>query len=209
MKILAHRGLWHHLNERNSPSALELGLRAGFGLETDIREISDKLVIGHDLVTPAAPQLSSLFLLYKELGGDSPLALNIKADGLRHLLKSQLAQFSITNYFCFDMSVPETLAYQRDGLRFFTRESELERSPVLYGEAAGVWLDLFHSDWVTPSRINEHLAAKKEVALVSPELHGRLHLPFWVTLRDAGLARRSEVMLCTDHPIAAREFFND
>jgi len=58
------------------------------------------------------------------------------------------------------------------------------------------------------ARIREHLEAGKEVALVSPELHGRPHGAFWQRLRDAGLSRQDALMLCTDFPGAAREFFH-
>jgi hypothetical protein len=180
-------------------------MSAGFGLETDIRDESGRLVISHDPPTGNSFTLESLFA---DWANATPVALNIKADGLRSLLKPLLARHRIVNYFCFDMSVPETLAYRRDGLRFFTRESEYEPNPALYADAAGVWMDMFHGEWISPARIREHLQAGKQVALVSPELHGRPHLAFWTRLRDARLHAERDLMLCTDLPLAAREFFH-
>ncbi len=208
MKILAHRGIWHEPVQRNRPEALSRALAAGMGIETDIRDAAARLVITHDPPRDTPQLLSDFFGHYCETRSLAPLALNIKADGLRSLLGPLLRQFGITNYFCFDMSLPETLAYQREGFRFFTRESEYEPDPALYDAAAGVWMDMFHGDWITPTRIRKHLAAGKQVALVSPELHHREHLAFWTTLREAGLQREADLMLCTDFPLAARDFFH-
>ena len=72
-----------------------------------------------------------------------------------------------------------------------------------------MWVDMFTNDWVQARDVEKHLDAGKQVALVSPELHQRPHLPFWASLRDAGFAANPNVMLCTDHPRAAREFFHD
>jgi len=209
MQFLAHRGFWEKPAEKNSPAALRRALADGFGVETDLRDAAGQLVIAHDLAGPGAQAADDFFAQYKETKSTATLALNIKADGLRGLLKTLLPRHGIKNYFCFDMSAPETLCYQREGLRFFTRESEIETAPVLYAEAAGIWLDMFKSDWVTPTVIEKHLRAGKEVALVSPELHKRPHLPYWETLRAAGLGKNPSVLLCTDYPQAAKTFFHD
>lgn len=207
MVILAHRGVWHQPDERNQPAALRLALAGGFGLETDVRDAAGQLVISHDPPVAPAQTLAGLLALYARLPSAAPLAINIKADGLRSRLKPLLDAHAVTNYFCFDMSVPETLAYHREGLRYFTRESEHEPHPLLYTDAAGVWMDMFEGDWITAESIVRHLDAGKQVALVSPELHRRPHENFWQRLQQAGLARRSGLMLCTDFPESARDFF--
>jgi glycerophosphoryl diester phosphodiesterase len=209
LSILAHRGFWQSPKEKNSPEALCRALSAGYGVETDLRDFNRELVIAHDLAEPGAQTVDGFFACYAKSKSTAPLALNIKADGLRRPLKTGLQKHSINNYFCFDMSVPETLNYMREGLRFFTRESEIETAPVLYDAAAGVWLDMFKSDWVTPAVIERHLLAGKQVALVSPELHQRPHLPFWNSVRMANLGNNPSVLLCTDYPKEAWEFFHD
>jgi len=208
MHLLAHRGYWEKPKEKNTPAALRRALTEGFGIETDLRDFGGNLVVAHDPAGPNAQPVEELFADYAHRKCTAPLALNIKADGLRGLLNTLLPRHRIKNYFCFDMSAPETLCYAREGLRFFTRESEIETAPVLYAEAAGVWLDMFKGDWVTPKVIEQHLAAGKEVALVSPELHKRPHVPFWNMLRAAGFGKNSSVHLCTDFPQTARKFFS-
>ncbi len=195
--------------EKNSFESFKRAFDAGHGLETDVRDYAGDLVIAHDPATASAQRMEALFELYSKSNHQLPLALNIKADGLSGRLKSLLQRHDIKNYFCFDMSVPETLNYRRAGLRFFTRESEYEPAPVLYSEAAGVWMDMFQSDWITPAAVAMHLEAGKQVALVSPELHKREHLPFWISLRDSPVAKNPQLFLCTDFPDAAREFFHD
>jgi glycerophosphoryl diester phosphodiesterase len=209
MRIISHRGLWTRPDEKNTAVAFERSFVGGFGTETDLRDHCGRLVVSHDPADDKAPSAEEFFRIYTESGGALPLALNIKADGLRGLLRPLLEQHRISDYFCFDMSVPETFAYRREGLRFFTRESEYERSPALYESAAGVWLDQLTGDWITPADITRHLSGGKEVALVSPELHARPHLPFWLTLRGAGMSRAAGLLLCTDFPDAARQFFDD
>jgi glycerophosphoryl diester phosphodiesterase len=209
MKILAHRGLWHQPEERNRPESLRSALSKGFGLETDVRDSAGKLVVCHDPVTAEVQFLSELLTDYQSLASEAPLAINIKADGLGSMIQTLLDKFAVESYFCFDMSIPETLQYRRRGLRFFTRESEYEQCPALYTDAAGVWMDMFHSDWILSDQIHRHLDAHKEVAIVSPELHGRPHLAFWGRLRESNLAGRPGIMLCTDFPESAQHYFND
>lgn len=208
MQLLAHRGLWHQSSERNSFDSLQRALVAGFGLETDVRDIHGSLVISHDPPSEPVPLFVDLLDFYDARRVITPLAINVKADGLRFALKALLQSRAVGNYFCFDMSTPEMLAYRRDGLTFFTRESEYETQPVLYADATGVWLDMFTRDWVTPDVITRHIHAGKKVALVSPELHGRPHQAFWNSLRSSGLCCDPSVMLCTDYPQEASEFFS-
>ena len=206
MIILAHRGTWFAPDERNTAAAFERAFAAGFGVETDMRDHDGRLVIAHD--PPSGDGLMSFgdFLgLYVRHGAPGELAINIKADGLSGLVEEALARARIDNAFVFDMSAPETLRYLRGRLKVFTRESEYEAPPAFYDRAEGVWLDCFERDWIDETAVARHLAAGKAVCVVSPELHGRPHEAAWSALR--GVAGRPGVMLCTDFPDAARDYF--
>jgi hypothetical protein len=163
-------------------------------------------VIAHDPAGQDALPAETFFDLYKDLGDGLPLALNIKADGLQPLLRGLLARFKITNYFVFDMSVPDTLPYLRGDFAVFARQSEYEPEPALYDKVTGIWVDAFDGDWIAEDTVRRHLAAGKRICLVSPDLHRRPHEPFWTRIRD--WRSRRETMLCTDHPEQAREFFD-
>ena len=142
--------------------------------------------------------------LHRQLAPETPLALNIKADGLESLLTAALRKYRVEDYFVFDMSVPDMVGYAAGGVRFFMRHSDLEPQPALYEHADGVWLDAFYSDWIDENTVARHREHGKRVCLVSPELHGRDHLPFWTKLRSMSGVASSDLLICTDHPEQGR-----
>ena len=207
MQILSHRGHWLAVGEKNSEVAFHRSFAGGFGTETDIRDCAGKLVISHDPPAGSEISLARFIELHGEYKPTLPLALNVKADGLQTLLRASLKDLAPGSFFFFDMSVPDMLAYVRAGMPVFTRHSDIEKVPALYDQAVGVWLDDFHGDWVSLPAIEEHLSAGKQVCIVSPELHGRGHRPFWSSLAGSAAVGDSRLMLCTDFPQEAREYF--
>lgn len=208
MQILSHRGYWQTPEEKNTEVAFRRSFRLGYGTETDVRDRDGALVIAHDPATAHDMPFEAFLSLCKADGDGLPLALNIKADGLQRLLQEALTVAGVTNAFVFDMSVPDAIGYQRLGLPFFTRQSDVEAVPALLDAAQGVWLDSFGpEDWMTEATLTPLLDAGKAVCLVSPDLHKRPHLPFWERLREFSCAASGRLMLCTDFPEAATAFF--
>ena len=206
MRILCHRGHWLHPEEKNTLAAFARALAAGDGIETDVRDRAGALVIAHDPATPESPTLDALLELHSKIRPDAPLALNIKADGLAPLLAHRLRQHpGAAACFFFDMSAPESLRYRIEGLRFFTRQSEIEPQPLLIDSASGVWIDCFERDWVEDTHLATHLAAGRTVVLVSPELHGRDPMQIWDRLHASPWRNDPRLLLCTDRPDTARE----
>jgi glycerophosphoryl diester phosphodiesterase len=203
--VLSHRGYWTDFAERNGASAFVRSFDLGFGTETDIRERNGDLVLSHDMPGQDAMRLADMLDILGRR--DLPLALNIKSDGLARVLHAQLKARGLSQWFTFDMSVPEAVVQIRLGMPVFTRASEYERQPVLYDQAIGVWLDAFVSEWYSAADINFFLQDGKRVAIVSPELHARPHLPLWQRLRDSVVKHNPGLMLCTDLPEDARAFF--
>jgi glycerophosphoryl diester phosphodiesterase len=209
MQVISHRGYWKTEFEKNTIIAFERSFSLNFGTETDLRDYMGKLVISHDIAGKSCISVEDFFSMYKEYeSAPLTLALNIKADGLQHELHKLLEQYDIRDYFVFDMSVPDTLAYIRNGLRFYSRQSEYELTPAFYSDCAGIWLDAFYSTWYTNDIIEEHLKKKKQVAIVSPELHKREYASLWKQLKDGHLHRADGLILCTDIPEEAIHFFN-
>lgn len=207
MQIIAHRGYWNETVYNNSPAALRLALENGFGFESDIRDYEGELVISHDIATERSQKAAEVFQWLAEFHDKYCFAVNIKADGVGNLLKEQLKNSHISNYFTFDMSVPQMVDYAQQGIVFFTRQSEYEREPVLYDQAAGVWIDGFEDiSWITEALMQKHIAAGKKICLVSPELHGRHYTEFWASLQSWDLDY-NKVFLCTDFPEEARTTF--
>lgn len=209
MIILSHRGYWKTAEEKNTPQSFERSFALGFGTETDFRDCDGQLVVAHDLARTNALLAEKCFRLLAHHNRHLPLAINIKADGLQTLIKEALESHGIDNYFLFDMSVPDAVQSLKRGLRCFTRHSDLEPVPAFYEQAAGVWMDGFGGDWITPERIRPHLEAGKQVCLVSPELHKRPHLPLWDQLRTSpDLLRHPRLLLCSDLPEEASHYLN-
>ncbi len=203
MKILAHRGWWETAAEKNSALAFRRAFESGLGVETDVRDQDGILRIAHDM--PKGPGLMTFaeFLdIYKAYPQAGTIALNVKADGLQAAVRADLEAAGVTDLFCFDMAVPDSLIYLQKGFVTYTRHSEFEPVPPYYAEAHGVWLDAFRGDWITTEVVQAHLDAGKAVALVSPELHGRDYRPVWDSW--AGLDHEN-LAICTDLPHLAAE----
>ncbi|MCE0493774.1 hypothetical protein [Vibrio salinus] len=209
MEIIAHRGVWQQPHEKNSIKAFEEALSSGFGIETDIRDSNQDLVISHDIPDEHAATFSQFLKLVNEINSQVTLALNIKADGLEKKLQEYVSLQKIPHFY-FDMSIPDTLSYVRENLSYYTRFSDIEETPALYSEATGVWLDSFYSNKLNEKMLLEFLQDNKLVALVSPELHGFEHSDYWTTLKtfiNHNSNFKAKIKLCTDHPHEAKRFF--
>ena len=208
MIVMSHRGYWLSHSEKNSRTAFERSFALGFGTETDLRDRGSEVVISHDMAGDQAMPARDFFDIYKAAAQDLPLALNVKADGLQDAVLALLRSHEIRNYFLFDMAVPDGVQYARRGMRIYTRHSEHEPVPAYYPLAEGVWMDEFNAHWITQDSIAQHLQSDKAVCLVSPELHGRDHLPEWSHYRAIAHALQStRISICTDRPQEARAFF--
>lgn len=207
MRILSHRGFWLDPPEKNTQGAFDRSFRSGFGTETDIRDHNGSLVIAHDPPLHGAETAEAMLSLHATIDPALPLALNVKADGLQAMTAALLDRFAPTEAFVFDMSIPDMLQWLKTGVPVYARLSDVEPEPLLADRCAGIWLDAFHSDWWDATTIERQLAAGRRVCIVSPDLHRRDHRPVWDRLAAAAAIASDDVMLCTDLPQAAKEFF--
>lgn len=206
MEIIAHRGFWKDTSEKNTMTALKRAADSGIGTETDFRDYMEKLAVSHNVADVTSPMAEDFFKLYE--GTKCTLALNVKADGIQALLKELLQKYNIQNYFCFDMSIPDTLGYIESGLKFFARISEYETVNSLHEKADGVWVDGFiDDDWITLQLIKEHREKGKRVCIVSSDLHSRDYQKLWDRLKVKEILEDDEIILCTDYPDKAKEYF--
>lgn len=205
MNILAHRGAWKEEKEKNSVEAIRRAFGNGWGVETDLRDFMGRLVISHDISTGRSADFDDVLREYKESGMSGFLAVNIKADGLQSLFSDAVKRYNIEKYAVFDMSVPEQVMYEQWNIPFFSRQSEIEKTPVMYEKACGIWMDEWRESWIDQKEIERHLDHGKIVGIISPEIHGRDNSKLWNILKqtDSG-----NVYLCTDEPWTAEEVFN-
>lgn len=209
--ILAHRGWWSDPADKNSAAALTRALEAGFGIETDFRDLDGVLMVSHDpaRVADGLREAAWFFGEVARTGNGARLALNVKADGLQDMLSAAMAQAGVSQdqAYAFDMAVPDALAYLASGFPAYSRLSEYEATPSFVTRAAGVWVDNFNGNYPQIDRAIDVLDGGLRAALVSPELHGRDHGPLWDEIAAAGLHEHPLFELCTDLPQAAFERF--
>ncbi len=207
MITISHRGYWKTAEERNTAIAFDRSFALGYGTETDLRDLGGELVVSHDPPSAGAMSADDMFAQVTAHDPGLPMALNIKADGLQAMVSAAVTRHGLTNCFVFDMAVPDAMQWLKADIAVFTRHSDVEKVPAFYDQASGVWLDAFQSDWWDMSVVTTHLEAGKRVAVVSPELHGRSHTSLWKMMRDSSACRCNDVILCTDIPETAKEYF--
>lgn len=205
MEILSHRGFWLDKSERNEPVAFERSFDLGIGTETDLRDHNGEIVVSHDM--PTGSPLSFADLLRIMDGRNLTLALNIKADGLSSRIKEILREFGHTNYFTFDMSVPDLVRQLQDEMVVFTGLSDIQPHAVLEQRCSGVWLDCFNSDWYQADLIDSLVGRGKRVCVVSADLHQRSTDAQWNLIRTCETISSPDLLLCTDKPLEAQSFF--
>ncbi len=209
MKIISHRGYWKNETEKNSEKAFMHSFDLGFGTETDIRDCAGKLLISHDMPNGNEIDFSQLIKIAAHHGTAQNkllLALNIKADGLAKPIKEIVSLYPELECFAFDMTVPDMLNYIKAGIPVYTRMSEVEQSPILLKESQGIWLDNFRQEiWYTREDVGTLLNSSK-VCVVSAELHKNDPIDQWELLHE--FHQHPNLMLCTDTPESAADFFH-
>ena len=210
--ILSHRGYWKLEKEKNTFLAVERAIENGYGLEIDVRDYCGELIISHDV--PKSNEVFSFdkFLnILKKYSNNSRIALNIKSDGLQGLLTSALPALKQLNsqFYVFDMSFPETFRFYNANISLYTRVSEYENNAQILKMGYGVWVDNFSGDFNQIEISLKFIKQKKRVAFVSPELHGRDHIPVWSMLKEWGLHKYENFEICTDYPADCKNFFGD
>ena len=135
------------------------------------------------------------------------LAINIKSDGLHKKINSMLYKYKIKNYFLFDMSIPDSMAYLDLNEIVYYRMSEYENVASSIKGVKGIWLDQFKGNWFNNKSLERIISNWNNVCIVSPELHGRSYSECWSLLKST--SNYKDVMICTDYPDKAKEYFNE
>ena len=207
MDIIAHRGFWRNPSEKNTPQAFRMAFENGFGVETDFRDSLGGLVISHDVPQGPDNSISTFLELYAKYPVNSPIAINIKSDGLQELIVDFIQKANFKNYFVFDMAVPDMRDYFLREISVYSRVSDQE-SPAFLGSVDGIWFDAFQNELLDANLVNRYLDMGKKMTFVSSELHGRDYLGLWKFIRDEDLHQRQGVSICTDLPEDARKYFS-
>ncbi|MBL0690359.1 MAG: phosphodiesterase [Alphaproteobacteria bacterium] len=206
MQIISHRGYWLNTEEKNKESSFVRSFDNGFGTEIDLRENGGNIVISHDI--PSGGEITFEEVLQTMRGRNLLLALNIKSDGLIDKILNLLDKYDHTNYFTFDMSIPDMVVQIEKGAKVFSPLSDLVNPAVLLDKSKGVWLDAFNSLWYREKEIDNLIDNGKQVCVVSSDLHKRFEEleSQWQLLSRCKNYNSNDLILCTDSPIKAINF---
>ena len=143
-----------------------------FGVEIDIRDDGDRLILQHDPFKEGE-DLDAYLSEYRH----GTLILNIKSERIEFRVLERLKHHNITHYFFLDSSFPMMIALSRlNESRMAIRLSEFEGMDTIRamaGKADWVWVDCFSQLPVTPEILTELKVLGYKTCVVSPELQGR------------------------------------
>jgi hypothetical protein len=141
-----------------------------YGIELDIRDKYDELIITHDAFE-AGESWSDYLDQYKH----GLMIANIKTEGIEKKIIEDLETRNIKNYFLLDVSLPFLVKLSNEGFSNmavrFSEYEPIELASKFVKKVNWVWVDCF-----THLPLNDgNYAFLKEhfkICLVSPELHG-------------------------------------
>jgi len=163
MEFLAHR-----IN-----TAAELrGVPREFGVEVDLRDRGDRLILQHDPFVDGED-----FESFLEGYQHGTLILNIKSERIEHRVMELVHKHQIERFFFLDSSFPMIYLLSREGeRRSALRYSEFESLDTvlnMQGHAEWVWIDCFMRLPLDGKSYKALAKSGFKLCLVSPELHGR------------------------------------
>jgi hypothetical protein len=141
-----------------------------FGIELDLRDKGDRLILQHDPFKDGE-DFDAFLVHYKHSG----IILNIKSEGIEWRVLDTLKKFNITNYFFLDCSLPMIVKLIASGeSKIAVRYSLYEpKSYIMKFKGIVEWCWIDYYDSMYPSLDSEVLESFK-CCLVSPALHGKI-----------------------------------
>ncbi len=163
MKVIIHRV--------NNSSKL-LSIPKKYGVEIDVRDYKNKLILSHDPFIKG----ETLQKFLKKYNHET-LIINIKSEFIEFEIIKLLKKFRIKNYFFLDSSYPAIISLSKKKIkRFAIRVSDYESFENVYKihpNCKWIWLEIFKKVNLKKKDINYIKKNKIKICLVSPELHNR------------------------------------
>ena len=162
----------HYIAHRINTVEQLKSLPTEFGVELDLRDFGNELVLEHDPFTGG--ENFSEYLRHYQHG---TMILNVKSERIEHRVLELLVENKITDYFFLDSSIPMIYLLNKSGekrsaVRFSEIES-IETVMLMADKVDWVWVDCFSKLPIDPSSFNKLKQAGFKLCLVSPELQGR------------------------------------
>jgi hypothetical protein len=142
-----------------------------YGVELDLRDSGDRLILQHD---PFSTGMD--FEEYLRHWRHRLMILNVKSERIEHRVLELVQKYRVRDYFLLDSSFPMIrqlvkLGERRIAVRFSEHEP-IESALALTGQVDWVWIDCFSKmplDGRTYGLLRRHF----KLCAVSPELQGR------------------------------------
>lgn len=142
------------------------------GVEIDLRDYGDKIILQHDPFKKGED-----FEEYLKFYNHKFIILNIKSEGIEFKLLKILKRFKIKNYFFLDCSFPMiNLLSSKNEKKIALRFSEFESIQTIIlmsGKANFVWVDCFSKLPINSKSFKLLKKHKFKLCLVSPELQNQ------------------------------------
>lgn len=143
-----------------------------FGVELDLRDSAEGLILQHDPFSEG--EIFSDYIAHYQHG---TLILNIKSERIEHKVLELLQKNNITDYFFLDSSIPmiyllSKMGEKKSAVRFSEIES-IETVMLMADKVEWVWVDCFSKLPIDQQSYQRLKQAGLKLCLVSPELQGR------------------------------------
>lgn len=186
----------HYISHRINTIAQLANVPREYGVEIDLRDRGDRLILQHDPFADGED-----FALYLENYRHGTLILNVKSERIEYRVLESIRAAGLSDYFFLDSSFPMIRALVREGEhRIAVRFSEfepMESALALAGQVEWVWVDCFND---LPLDDSSYALLKRhfKLCIVSPELQG--HGLSRISDFKRRIARYSIDAVCTKRP---------
>jgi hypothetical protein len=143
-----------------------------YGIEFDVRDSNNRIIVVHDPFTNGEELEYFLSKIYKRF-----VIVNIKSEGIEQRVLELLKKYNFEDFFLLDCSFPATVKLSRLGeRRVALRFSEYENFANVIDnkdKISWVWVDCF-TNFPLTKKIEEVFHAHNiKICIVSPELQGQ------------------------------------
>jgi len=143
-----------------------------YGVEVDLRDYEDRLILQHDPFKKGED-----FEEYLKHYNHGTIILNIKSEGIEYQVLELLKKYTVNNYFFLDSSFPMINSLSLKGEKNIAlRFSEFEGIDTLCsmaGKVNWIWVDCFSKLPITSNNYKILKDLKLKLCLVSPELQNQ------------------------------------
>lgn len=143
-----------------------------YGVEIDLRDYEDRLILQHDPFKKGED-----FEEYLKHYNHGTIILNIKSEGIEYQVLELLKKYTVNNYFFLDSSFPMINSLSSKGekniaLRFSEYEG-IDSIRYMARRVNWVWVDCFSKLPITSNNYKILKDLKLKLCLVSPELQNQ------------------------------------